>query len=786
MHQILGLRPWQDSKTGKWVKIDKFFEKGWAAPNIAALLDNPEKFISKVPKKERFNIFYTTAECSHKKRELKVQKIIPFDVDGMDISRKEEYIDIICTILEVDKTEIGIICSGNGLHFLIGLDEKLWIKDKNFFKENRAHYKTILRRLNQALNEKNLPGELDPQIWAPGQLLRYPGTENRKPGKKSVYSYVINANVKRLNFDISKISGIADTDKKDYLSKKIMKQYKVIDESAVLNDCPFLKHCKDNPEKVSEPQWYAALSVVARFEDGYNKAHKFSQHHPGYTKEETDIKIEQALESSGPRTCKSISGLFPGCIKCPYLKKESSPITITGPDHIATANTGFYEIIVDEKDNKKMYPAYNDLRKYFDKKHPYRGLLGSKMVYVYNGAHYEFYETTYIEEFARKHFDPEPNNNIVTEFRHRVTQTKTGRHDFWEDSIKGKMNFSNGVLDLKTMKLSSHSKKYGFRYKLPYGFDESAKAPVFESMLNKITGQDEKLNELILEFMGYALSNDECWTQKCLVLVGSGANGKSTFIDVLKALVGPDSYSAISMDDLNKNEYNRQSLDGKLFNISEETPTRGLANSSLFKNLVTGGELLVRAPYEKPYTMRNKAKMIFTCNELPKTFDHTHGFYRRLLIVPFMQIFKDTDADYDEHILDKLKDELPGIFNLTMQGYKRLKQRRKFEDLSILKNILTQYKRENDSLFSWFENNVEITNEGEDFAPLNDLYQAYRSDCSDANEMPDTRSKFTRRMKKLIPGGEGKYSRKRLNDSHPWGFVGVKFGQGGKFFSASF
>jgi putative DNA primase/helicase len=272
--------------------------------------------------------------------------------------------------------------------------------------------------------------------------------------------------------------------------------------------------------------------------------------------------------------------------------------------------------------------------------------------------------------------------------------------------------------------------------------------------------------------MGYALSNDDCWAQKCLLLTGEGANGKSTFINVLNELAGVGNYSALNIEQINKSEYNRQLLDGKLFNVSEETPTKALIDNSLFKSLATGGEVQVRSPYKEPYFIRNRAKLIFTCNELPGSPDNSYGFYRRLIIVPFDQTFTRDTKGYDPHIGTKLTAELPGVFNLAMEGYKRLVERQAFTECKKIAQTVDTYQEENDTVLFWAKEALVVhTNGGfnEHFAPIRDLYEAYKNATDSHGRKPITFIQFSRAIAKLRPDiwqgipYEDRYGRQILN-----------------------
>ncbi len=750
MIQILGLRRYHSKKTNKEEMTDTFHDKYWRSANLPTLFKDLDSHLGVIPEEERWNLFYTISECGEGKREFKQLGVMAYDIDKIDTDKIADYIEAICPVLGVKADDIAIVSSGHGLHFLIELS--LTITDKNYFAENRGHYKYICLKINKALAKAKLKGSADSSVFNPRALLRLPKTINRKPGKEDVMCRFVSNGMKPLSHDIRKLSGMPQIAQGEQISKEDMKSYPTPDKDAVLAGCGYLKWMKKEPEGVNEPQWYAGLSILARIDT--KVAHAYSEDHNGYTVEETDLKIEQALAASGPRTCKNIEQLWEGCSKCPNYGKVKSPLLIQGEDHIGTEANGFHIVIAE---TGKRIPHYQDLLKCFKRKHPFVGLDGSRMVQTWNGSHYEYMPNVFIEQFAQLHFKPAAKSAMVREFRELVCRTNLKQQSWFEDTTDRKMNFLNGMLDLDTMAFGPHTPEFGFRHVLPYDYKPLATAPNFVAMLERITGGDSDIQKVLLEFMGYALSNDRYWAHKALVLVGDGANGKSTFLNTLKALVGEGNYSCLVMKELT-GEYNRQMLDGKLLNVAEETPTKAMLDSSMFKNLTAGGELQVRAPYKEPYMIKNKAKMAYSCNGLPESEDTSQGFFRRLLIVPFNQVFTKKDAGYDPRIEEKLLLELPGIFNLAMEGYHRLVAQEGFTEASVLVETLEQYKHETNTVLSWARDNLTVHSNGgfeQNFTAMADAYASYVQECKNSGFKAVTMTMFSKELKKFLGPTQG-------------------------------
>lgn len=762
MIQLLGIRVRTDEKTGKQLKYDAFFKENWRAPNLHTLFENLDKYIAQIPEHERFNIYYTAAECGEKKREIKIQHVIPFDIDELKITDSpgdslpfkecDAYIDTVCKSLEIQRSETGIVFSGNGLQFLVQISQPF--TSAEFFDTHRIHYKALCNRINYALATGGLPGKADPTVFSAARILRMPGTENRKPGKPRRMATLLQGVMRPLDFDLSKRSGIPAVTPSDQIPKDQLKRYPKADTQTVLEECGFLQQCKKEPQTVSEGAWYAMLSIVGRLEGGSQLAHDFSMGHKGYSHAETEEKLEQALSASGPRTCKNIDTLWDGCTKCPHFEKTTSPITLQGPDYIKTESTGFHDVPFNPKTGQfgKPKPNCEDLRRFFEKAHPYKVLGNSRQVYVWTDKFYEEYEDAYLEHFADIHYSPQSDRNMRGEFKSKVQVNNLTPPKWWVETTARKINFNNGVLDIDTMALTPHSKDLGFRYVLSFDYDPSATCPTFDTFMRQVTCEDRELEQILLEFMGYSLSNDRCWLERALLLLGEGSNGKSTFINVLKGVAGEGNYTPLSIGDL-RNEGNRQMLDGKLFNIAEETPDRALTDSSVFKNLVTGGETQVRQIYKKPYSIRNKAKLIFACNDLPRSADTSKGFYRRFLIVPFNAEFSQDKGNRDPFMEEKLLGDLPGVFNRAIAAYKQIKKSRAFTESETVAEALENYQLESDSAHAWIKENLHANGmdpEGP-FSVIPELYAEYRQDTEKMGLDPVNAIAFGKKLSGIVP-----------------------------------
>ena len=777
MIQILAIREFWSDKQNKNIKAEVWFDKGMRAPNVEAIFSNPlQYFVDKTLPSERWNMYYTVAECLEEKgRKLLIQNHIPFDIDKIDVKEingkvDEEHLIMIarvaCDAIGVPFDKCGVVFSGGGVQIIVGTTTP--IKSDSYFDQARHHYKAICDRIDLRLMQAGLKGYSDHSVWSPARLMRLPQTENRKPDRPVRIAKILNSEIERVDFVLSKASGLPDVPANEQISTHLADSFPTPDVKEILDPtkgCKFLHWAQTHPKDVSESEWYAQLSIVARFPDGHKHAHKMSEGHPGYSFDETEQKIKQALESSGPRTCKNINGVSGGkCQGCKHFgTKLVSPILIEGEDHVKSSKMGFYNFFVGEDGKiKKGKPDIEGLQKYFRREHKYRSVMSADMIYLYNGKYFEEMPRDIILKYAQDKFDPKPTTIIRNEFFQYVRLQDMVKTDWFTESIQGKMNFQNGVFDVKAGILKPHSMEYGFRSVLPCDFDPNAQAPRFTKFIEEITVGREALQHILQEFLGYIFSNEDCKFEKILVMLGTGSNGKSKFIELVRALATKQGFSSLSVKDM-LNDQNRYLMEGKIVNIAEENSKDAFKETELLKNFASGGEIRVKRLYSQPYEYQNRTKLIMSCNKAPNSSDDTYGFYRRLLFVPFDADFTDELGNKDVDLLPKLLEELPGIFNWIMEGYKRLNKANRFTASEDSKKALLKYQSDTNSIHAWVADNVEFDPNGATDINRQELYNDYLAYC-DLNKVPiQTANRVYDYLRAFIKQHRGKLVEKRTN-----------------------
>lgn len=262
-------------------------------------------------------------------------------------------------------------------------------------------------------------------------------------------------------------------------------------------------------------------------------------------------------------------------------------------------------------------------------------------MYMYNGKYYEPCDDYQLARYIHARYAEfgETKRNEVIEFIKLKTYVQ-------QDDINSdwrKITVRNGVLNLMTGELSDFDSNYiTTRYVDVEFIPSCATSERIENFINGLSGYTvgipdseqqsaaEKKNKLY-EFIGYCLVSRNKF-QKIFFLLGPGATGKSTFLELVRKLFGPHNCAALSMQDLEATFMPAQ-LKDKMVNIGDDISMNTLLDGAIIKILCGTLPIMVQQKYEKPYEMVNEAKFIFSCNKMPMFKDHSDGLYRRLEIL---------------------------------------------------------------------------------------------------------------------------------------------------------
>ena len=314
-------------------------------------------------------------------------------------------------------------------------------------------------------------------------------------------------------------------------------------------------------------------------------------------------------------------------------------------------------------------------------------------------------------------------------------------------------NFRNGVLELDTGKFREHSPADMSTIQVDYDYDDKAKCERWDKFVSEIMNERDTSVRVLQEMSGYCLFND-CSMQKCFFLIGSGANGKSVFLNTLSAVFNEENVSNVEMSSLVE-PFQRISLMNSLVNISTETSSNVKGAESFFKQIV-GGDTINGCYKNKDFVpFKPRCVMISACNDYMKSRDTTYGFFRRIIFIDFLRTFDEKTAD--RTLEKKLKAELPGIFNWCYQGYKILKAQGRFTETLEQKNMLKEFSLLINPVAAFIEESMPPA---ENLISRDELYIMYTTWARGAGHEALSRTKFTQKFKEtskqMLPGVDDK------------------------------
>ncbi len=293
-------------------------------------------------------------------------------------------------------------------------------------------------------------------------------------------------------------------------------------------------------------------------------------------------------------------------------------------------------------------------------------------IYVYNGEYWSKIDEELFKTFLGKvaiKMGNEPYVALHFEFKNSLLKQFLTDGFIAPPSYVSKdilINLQNGtyVISKGVGELRDFEPKDFLTYQLPFKYNPKADCPVFKDYLKKVL-PDIESQKLLQEFMAYIFT-PEMNLEKCLVLLGSGQNGKSVFFNIMCAILGESNVLNYQMSSFS-HEYKRAKLLNVLLNYSSEKGNE--LEVDTFKALISGEPIQAREPYGKSFTIRNKVRFVINANELPKETEQTDAFFRRFLVVPFE--VKISEEEKDPNLASKIiENELPGVFNITISRLK--------------------------------------------------------------------------------------------------------------------
>jgi len=305
------------------------------------------------------------------------------------------------------------------------------------------------------------------------------------------------------------------------------------------------------------------------------------------------------------------------------------------------------------------------------------------------------------------------------------------------------LNCPNGTLDLRSGQLHPHRIEDLITCMTACAYDPAADAPLWDAFLAQIL-PDAAVRAFLQRAVGYSLTGDVS-EQVLFLLYGTGANGKSTFIEILRDMLADYARQAefstflARESDTIRNDLAR--LRGARFVSAVEAADGRRFSEALVKSLTGGDMIVARFLHREYFEFRPTFKLFLACNHLPRIRATDAAIWRRVRLIPFAVTIP--EAERHRTLPERLRRELPGILAWAARGCLDW-QANGLQPPEPVLNATENYREEQDQLAGFLKDRCVI--EATLSVGATELYAAYQTWCEKNGERPDTQRAFGSRL----------------------------------------
>lgn len=348
------------------------------------------------------------------------------------------------------------------------------------------------------------------------------------------------------------------------------------------------------------------------------------------------------------------------------------------------------------------------------------------------------------------------------------------------DGNKTVIGCKNGIVDLRSGQLTTHHREAFLTKQASAAYDPDAPAPqLWLRFLDDIFGGDKALIRYVQKCVGYSLTGTT--SEQCaFFLYGTGRNGKSTFLEIIRSIMG-DYATNIQPQTIMINPKSGNAptsdiarLKGARLVTSVE-PNEGMRlDEGLLKQLTGDDVVTARKMFSEEFEFKPEFKLWMATNHKPTIRGTDTGIWRRIHLIPFeVQIPEDR---VDRHLKYKLAKETESIFRWAVEGC-LLWQR---EGLTMPKQVMDavkEYRHEMDVISAFMDANCERSASAGDMpsnacgeavrysVKASQLYAVYARWAEENNEYKMSNTKFGAEMAKRF---------ERIKRKDGWHYVGIR------------
>jgi len=309
------------------------------------------------------------------------------------------------------------------------------------------------------------------------------------------------------------------------------------------------------------------------------------------------------------------------------------------------------------------------------------------------------------------------------------------------------LNVKNGTVDIQSGEFREHKQEDMITKIANVDYDPKADCPMWKKFVREIMDYKADIIKFVQTAAGWSLSGDIS-EQTMFILYGTGANGKSTFLNTIMYLLG-DYATATPTETFMKKSGDNYSNDvarlrGTRFVTTTEVEQGRRLSEPLIKKITGNDEMTARFLYGEFFNFKPTFKIFMATNHKPVIKGTDYGIWRRIKLIPFTE--RIPEEKQDKHLELKLREEASGILNWLLEGIANWKQERLRTPKAVL-FATDEYREEMDVIGNFI---TEKCGQKKDMAiQLKKLYKAYSDWCEENNEHAVSERFFTLRLKEM-------------------------------------
>ena len=311
--------------------------------------------------------------------------------------------------------------------------------------------------------------------------------------------------------------------------------------------------------------------------------------------------------------------------------------------------------------------------------------------------------------------------------------------------------FRNGIYDVISDDFVPFNPEFVITNMIPWDWNPNAYFELTDQIMNNISVHDKAIRHLLEEMIGSCFYRSNALAGgKAFILTGTGANGKSTFLDMVKTLLGRHNLSVLDLKKLN-DRFSTVMMFGKIANIGDDISDEFVVDTAEFKKIVTGQSIDAEHKGQPKFNFDPYCKLLFSANSIPRIGKgrDSGAILRRLAIVPFDAKFTPDSPDYKPFIGDELKcqESMEYMIQLGLQGLKRVLETRQYTTNEAMQEELIEYEESNNPIIGFFREaeNDEIKIEDEITSVV---YRRYNEWCLSNSLQPLSNGEFSKQVKR--------------------------------------